>query len=158
MLRAIWRLSQPGTFIPIGRPAGPLSCAPRARPASPRTTTRPFAEGERQALERPAAETCLLVVDAVDRRVRELQEGDAPIRPLERLAGEGEYAVDPLGVVAALDDRVFAQELVRAFEGQPGPSMRWVKGHSLAHVHPKTPAELGCGRTPPAVLPPEILA
>ena len=110
MFRAIWRLSMPGTFIPnsavhagdLGGELGRL--AEDDDPALAEREGKPLAPaGGRDRL--PVRRTM------IDRGVGQLENGDAPLRTLERCAGEGLDAVDPLGVVAAPGDRVVAQEV-----------------------------------------------
>ena len=58
--------------------------------ASPRTTTRPLPKGKARPCARPAAEPGFRSsTDGIDRGVGQLEDGDAPLRALERRAGEG---------------------------------------------------------------------
>ena len=77
-----------------------------------------LAEGERDALRPTGGRGRLAIVSLVERCVAELEDGNAPGRPLERLTGEGLDAIDPLGIVPPLRDRVIAQEVVLAGENQ----------------------------------------
>ena len=98
MLRAIWRLSRPETFIPNFSPPGTWA---ESSAASPRTTTRPLPKLKAMPWMRLAAETAFLIVERViDGGVGQFEDRDAPRRTLERRAGEGLDLVDPLGVVA----------------------------------------------------------
>ena len=81
MLRAIWRLSIPGTFIPNRVPGNPTSWA-ESWAAIADDDHAALAEGEGQTLG-PAGGRDLFPSNAVDGGVGELQEGDAPRRSLE---------------------------------------------------------------------------
>ena len=116
MFRANCRLSVPGTFIPIRMPLSPLTCA-ESIAASPSTTTLPCPSviaSPWPPVRRPVrcGPECW---DAAGRRqTGKLEQRYRTVRPLERLPGECQHAVDPLRAIAAHEDRVVAEQPVHA--------------------------------------------
>src|SRR5262249_8172431 len=85
----------------------------------------PLAQAERQTLRSAGSGDSLAVHRislgvrlSVDRCVRELQEGDTSLRPLQRSAGKRHDPRDSLKRTAATDDRVVPQQALLAAEDQ----------------------------------------
>src|SRR5262249_43521117 len=56
----------------------------------------------------------------VDRRIRQLQEGDASLWTFERRPAKGEHSIDSLRLIATLDNRMVPEKLVIAGEHELG--------------------------------------
>ena len=150
MLRAIWRLSMPGTFMPN---FSVLMSWAESSAALPITTTRPLPRAKASPWTRPAAGVDGPVAEReIHRRVGQLENRGGAVGAFERRAREGLDLGDSLGIDPPSGDRVIAQQVILAAEDQacvaPGGVYRVGRGSRTRCSRPG--ASPGTGRPPPS--------